>query len=400
MKIVVLNRSFLDYRVPVFEAIDVLCGGELWVICSRTAVPQHILSRLEQTLGERLIALDGEKIWGASTSSSQEMANASVQFPFHSDIVRHLKKIKPDVLFSEGFFQWTWMALWYKLFRRTPLVISYERTEHTERRAQWYRRSYRYLASKFIWGYAVNGSMTKAYLRRHISRTAPIIEGQMVADVDGLIEQYNGVTEDERQNLRSSLGLASDADGLVYLFVGQLIRRKGIAELLDAWRVHQSKTTQDARLVLVGYGTQRSEFEAKVARDGIPNVQFLGHISNVEIHKYYAAADVFVMPTLEDNWSLVVPEAMSCKLPILTTIYNGCWPELVTQENGRVIDPFDTDEFAKAIEEFATYDRCAMGEQSLRIVRRNTPQQAAEKIFSLFVRATKSSVSSHGRADT
>lgn len=59
------------------------------------------------------------------------------------------------------------------------------------------------------------------------------------------------------------------------------------------------------------------------------SVHFLGKIPYQEVYKYYGIADVFVLPTLEDNWSLVVPEAMSCGLPVATSIYNGCHPELV-----------------------------------------------------------------------
>ncbi len=46
------------------------------------------------------------------------------------------------------------------------------------------------------------------------------------------------------------------------------------------------------------------------------SVHFLGKIPYQEVYKYYGIADVFVLPTLEDNWSLVVPEAMSSDYPL------------------------------------------------------------------------------------
>ena len=48
-----------------------------------------------------------------------------------------------------------------------------------------------------------------------------------------------------------------------------------------------------------------------------------------ELYKYYALCDVFIMPTLEDNWCLVIPEAMACGKPVACSIYNGGHYELV-----------------------------------------------------------------------
>ena len=90
------------------------------------------------------------------------------------------------------------------------------------------------------------------------------------------------------------------------------------------------------------------------------------------------------MPTLEDNWSLVVPEAMASGLPILCSIYNGCWPELIKDaSNGWTIDPLKTDIFAGVL------SRCieqrhglpVMGAHSRQIISQYTPASAAKAIL-------------------
>ena len=113
---------------------------------------------------------------------------------------------------------------------------------------------------------------------------------------------------------------------------------------------------------------------------------------------YYAAADAFVIPTLEDNWSLVVPEAMACGLPILCSKYNGCWPELVQEgRNGWVFDPLDEQ---GTTETLSTAVRCqpelaTMGAESLAIVSEHSPRRAAQAILSACELALEGSKPTH-----
>ena len=100
---------------------------------------------------------------------------------------------------------------------------------------------------------------------------------------------------------------------------------------------------------------------------------------------YYAAADVFIIPTLEDNWSLVVPEAMACGLPILCSRYNGCWPELVKEGvNGWVFDPFDINDMLRVFRAAsdAGDQLKKMGDRSHEIVEAHSPENAARSILS------------------
>ncbi len=137
-------------------------------------------------------------------------------------------------------------------------------------------------------------------------------------------------------------------------------------------------------LVLVGDGPEKDVLAQYVQEHLLKNVRLVGAIDYDNIAQYYASADAFVMPTLEDNWSLVVPEAMACGLPILCSQYNGCWPELVhSGENGWVFDPLDSDEILRVLT-LATEQRerlPSMGERSRGIVSDFTPQHAANAIL-------------------
>jgi glycosyltransferase involved in cell wall biosynthesis len=175
-----------------------------------------------------------------------------------------------------------------------------------------------------------------------------------------------------------------DTSGLMYLYVGQFIRRKGLRQLLEAWGRFEHASPRAGTLVLIGAGPEAEALKT-MARDlALKAVRFPGWADYDQLAAYYAAADVFVMPTLEDNWSMVVPEAMACGLPVLTSYYNGCWPELVQQDvNGWIFDAFDTEDVARCLTRCVVHqDRLKqMGQRSKQIMSHHTPSHSAQAIL-------------------
>jgi glycosyltransferase involved in cell wall biosynthesis len=207
-----------------------------------------------------------------------------------------------------------------------------------------------------------------------------IVTGAMAADTELLAQRAASITPREIEAARFRVG-ANDRP--VFLYVGRLIRLKGLRELMAGWERYITGGGVGS-LVLVGDGPERLVLEAQVREKNLPGVIFLGRCEYDEIALHYAMADVLVMPTLEDNWSLVVPEAMACGKPILCSTFNGCWPELVQPGvNGWVFDPNNEQEIAQLMGICAT-DRhrlIAMGHHSRRIVAKYTPTHAAEAML-------------------
>ena len=166
---------------------------------------------------------------------------------------------------------------------------------------------------------------------------------------------------------------------IIYLYVGQLITRKGVAYLLDAWKEHILSHPND-HLLIVGEGPLFDDF---VQGYGFMNsISFVGNIDYSRISEYYAVADVFVIPTLEDNWSLVVPEAMACGLPIACSVYNGCHPELVHEgKNGVLFDTLNKASLLYALSYFHSVDLELFGKESMKIEQKYNPQNTARNIF-------------------
>ena len=102
----------------------------------------------------------------------------------------------------------------------------------------------------------------------------------------------------------------------------------------------------------------------------------------LDIHKYYAVADVFILPTIEDNWSLVIPEAMSCGLPVSTSIYNGCHPELVKKDvNGITFDSFKQESILEALDYFHYVDLKAFGRNSIELEKEFNTENSARREY-------------------
>ena len=96
-----------------------------------------------------------------------------------------------------------------------------------------------------------------------------------------------------------------------FLFVGRLVREKGVFDLLEAY----GKLTLELRtlvsLVLVGEGIAREEVTRR-ARQIVPGqVRCAGFVQRDHLADYYALAEGFVFPTHSDTWGLVVNEAMT-----------------------------------------------------------------------------------------
>ncbi len=386
-----MARSFLDYHVPVYEELNKLVDDNLTVIYYGDVVPERVRSKIANVLGGSAIALSGELRLKGEKIASDSMANIGVRILYQPGLIKAISKSKPDVLISDGFFQWTYAALWLRAFKKIPHVMCYERTAYTERNAQWYRVAYRKSVMRWIDAMCCNGKLCGEYVQSLGFPAEKNTYGHMVADIAGLENSATKVTGKQIFELKTK----HDLKGTVLLYVGRLIPRKGLIELLNAWKKFSSSISADeVTLLLVGDGPQRGELEQYVKENYLNNVRLAGFVDYDSLAPYYKAADAFIIPTLEDNWSLVVPEAMACRLPILCSKYNGCWPELVhSGENGWVFDPLDHKDILQCLkvcmENRARLSQ--MGQRSKVIVGDHTPVKAAESI----VRACKVAMKRH-----
>jgi glycosyltransferase involved in cell wall biosynthesis len=146
-----------------------------------------------------------------------------------------------------------------------------------------------------------------------------------------------------RSELRRSLGFADD--DVVALFVGVLIPRKGIADLIAAWKLLEPNMR--ARLLIVGRPLSRRESDLVAELTAAdPRVRHVETVSYEQRGAYFRASDIFVFPTHLEGFGIVVGEAMACGLPVLTTRAKGVRTVVVENETALVTNIGEPAEFA------------------------------------------------------
>src|SRR5207248_1203710 len=176
---------------------------------------------------------------------------------------------------------------------------------------------------------------------------------------------------DERERLRSELGLTR----CTLLYVGRLDREKGVDVLLKAVR------SLDADLAVVGTGA-----EIELLRATAPeNVRFIGRLERDGLVPWYAAADVFVLPSRSDQWALVLNEATTAGLPVVSTDAAGGAHDLIEDGvNGFRVPAGDAGALADALRRLAVDPgfRQRAAERSREIAGRYTPEAWADAVGS------------------
>lgn len=149
-----------------------------------------------------------------------------------------------------------------------------------------------------------------------------------------------------------AVAAAADADGLVrLLFLNTLTPRKGLDRLLAAIARLPPSIRARMRLRVVGDGPALADSVRLAAALGIADrVGFEGALPWARVGEAYAAADVFVSPTLADYRSLTLFEALAAGLPLIASVFDGAAGEAVADGvNGHIVDPNDTAALAAAL---------------------------------------------------
>lgn len=161
----------------------------------------------------------------------------------------------------------------------------------------------------------------------------------------------------------------------IVIAVGQFIHRKGVDVLLKAW----AQCSEEYELYIIG-GKPTPEYIELVRKLNLKNVFFEGFKTKEELKQYYQAADLFVLPTREDIWGLVVNEAMANGLPVITTDRCGAGLELIKDgENGYIVPVEDEKALAEKMMYILEHDslRDNMKIKNLKCMKRSTVEEMA-----------------------
>lgn len=201
------------------------------------------------------------------------------------------------------------------------------------------------------------------------------------------IGRYRPEEQDRAKNERGLQGK------IVILFVGQLIERKGVRHLLKALALTETALLRKCQVVIVGDGADRKTLEWLAGKLGLEGlVTFTGKVSDEELLDWYAAADVFVLPSLSEGRPTAINEAMASECAVIASNVSGI-PEQVTDGyNGFLVPPADPVALAGKI----TYllenenDIAALGRNSRRkiIDERITWEGYADRMVGIYRKVT------------
>ncbi|MEW9669830.1 glycosyltransferase family 4 protein [Ammoniphilus sp. 3BR4] len=204
------------------------------------------------------------------------------------------------------------------------------------------------------------------YLKERAVKGIKISNQKLTVIHNGIdTEKFSPPGEEDhiRKVLRNQYGF--NEKDIVMLYVGRIVREKGLLEIIRAMKKVKRK---QLKLLVIGaskFGSdQMNLYERlvrKQAKEMGESVRFIGYIPPDELPPYYQMSDVFVSPfRWEEPFGLVIGEAASCGLPIITT-RKGAIPEIIEhKKEGLLLPPrFNTSDLIAHLKKI-------MGNQELR----------------------------------
>lgn len=302
----------------------------------------------------------------------------------HHRFIQELIDWKPDLIHSQcEFFSYQYAGY---ISRKTgaPIVHTY----HT-----LYEQYVTYIFPSQPIGAFFVGKFSKYRLRKADAVVAPTAKVESVLKNYGLrnpihvvpsgiaLEQHKQrITEEERKQRRSALGIPDDA--LVLINLGRLGTEKNLTEVVELFAMARS---QNSRLVLliVGDGPARKELEETARRLAVKDfVFFTGMVAPEDVHAFYQLGDVFVSASTSETQGLTYVEAAANGLPLLcrrdpclddvlvegrngyeyeaeeefcqlldAILQNPDWRHAAGAQSSQIADAFDKSHFAEKIED-------------------------------------------------
>lgn len=239
------------------------------------------------------------------------------------------------------------------------------------KRSKWRRRlrdGILSLAYRNVAACLAIGSRNRAYYRSLGVPECRIFDVPYTVDNDRFVAAAR-LSVEERRQLREKFGLPSEQP--VVLYASKFTRRKHPDDVVAAVAQLRERGIR-VSLLLVGSGELEGALRQQVAQLGLADVAFAGFVNQAELPRVYAASDVFVLPSENEPWGLIVNEAMCAGLPVVVADEVGCVADLVEEgANGALCTAGNVDSLENALARVLADEdrRMAMGEASLRKIK-------------------------------
>jgi glycosyltransferase involved in cell wall biosynthesis len=298
------------------------------------------------------------------------------QAKFHQLIVKlHavLSQLNPDILVIAGYARPAMLAaLLWSLCRRKPAILVSE-TKQDDAPRFWWSESIKRWILKHYKAALVGGQPQKRYL----------IELGMPKEA--IFLGYN-VVGNESYHPNKIRSLPAPLPKPYFLTINRFVPKKNLLFLISSYAAYrQTAGTQAWDLVLCGDGQLRPQIEQHIAQLGLQDTVHLpGFLQQDELLPYFAHASCFIHASIQEQWGLVVNEAMAAGLPVLVSNCCGCFEDLVIEGvNGFGFDPGNPQELINLMIKMSSrqVNLKEMGEASLKHIEKFSPDYFAQGLM-------------------
>lgn len=371
IKVVLLHNIFTPHIVPLFKRLQQAAEIDLKVFFTSFTSPERNWSTTKE-LGFQHQVL--------SKMSLSHHGKDYFSYVINPTVLYHLWKEEMDILISAGYDSFSSQVGFFfcKAFGKSYILWS----GSTPYEDNWRRR----VASPLVKIMVRNadallayGSRSKDFLIDLGAKGERTFIAQNTVDIDYFAGRSQ-LSEAQKHQLKEGMGIKTSQ---IILYVGQLIKRKGLQYLLPAFG-KLKKENPEVSLLVVGEGNQEKQFRMLCQNEKITDVFFVGHRDYGQLPEYYGISDVFVLPSLEEVWGLVVNEAMACSLPVIVTRVAGASADLVKEGiNGFIVREGNVDDLYRALKLLADDHslRRRMGKTSFELIQSFSIEQAAQRFF-------------------
>jgi glycosyltransferase involved in cell wall biosynthesis len=194
-------------------------------------------------------------------------------------------------------------------------------------------------------------------------------------NINGIDTNYfclENLDKEEKSLLRLNLSITNN--DIVFLFVGRIVKDKGVEELVNAFLKINQKYNQTKLLIVGGFEDNINPVSTMVKYEILNNNKIIYVGLQRDVRIFFAMADVFILPSYREGFPNVVLQAGSMELPSIVTDINGSNEIIIDGYNGLIIESQNENELFNAIEKFIL-------DMNLRI---NQKQKIRENIIQKF----------------
>jgi 1,2-diacylglycerol 3-alpha-glucosyltransferase len=369
LHIAIIFVNIGNYHAARLQAADKICRQQGWQV---TAI-QMTNDTLEHPWGDCFSDLPMTvKTLIPVTANAPSLPRDRFSKAANQPLWEYLCQIKPDAILIPGWgFPISRTALrWCLRHQAAPILMS-ESNEYDYRRS-WPIETYkRWLVSKYS-SALVGGQGHKRYLIKLGMKPEAIAFGYNIVDNDSY-------KVDRQQSFQSPINKS------YFLAIGRFVPPKNLLTLIQAYASYYKRSPNPWDLVLCGSGPQKEEIEELMKTLGLQSAIHLpGFLQQDSLITYFANAECFVHASVEEQWGLVVNEAMAAGLPVLVSDRCGCAEDLVIEGiNGFTFDPTKIEQLTALMLRISSeeIDRQAMGQAALDHIQKFSPAYFANGLM-------------------